>query len=906
MKPPFESHDLALPAWGPYTKKYSGISHIPAAGDGVRFDLAVFPGLYRRRVDVPNVTFESGYHVWKAAPDLTCYTLRHELEWKDRVYADISFAPLGEDARLIRAELCNRSGTFQDLVLHYMASAWDPQPSRPRFDIRGADIRLPQGAVCLAANDYDDLQFAVPRPLDHLGFDGLRRAEEAVEGFTNGYGVGDGFGGAGGRGPFGRMIPNGKGDQVWYTFSLPESLTQPWLGVRYCNPSQETTAFDLSCGGSLPLSPAAQPVMAWVRLPGPLPAGDFTLTLTGTGCGNPKLDCLVLCDDARREEVSITLRESGARPEIHTYEDEQFLVLQYPHIRECYGILWEYPTVELRHIENDELDIFLRYTVQDHVSSTLRGNGRGHFVNVFHRPIPLEPGQTRVLYGAVCCAPTPEAAAARCRELRAAREGFEAAWQQAAAALCPPPSLPEGKNLELGQQLMQAVLCTNVIYPVYTRRQYIRHNTPGRWWDSLYTWDSGFIGIGLAQFSVQRAVDCLNAYLTPDGDDEAAFIFHGSMVPTQFYLFAELLNKTGSRALAESCYPRLRQYYRFISGQAEGSTTANLHSGLLRPWDYFYNSGGWDDYPPQQEVRRLRLQVSCTPVVTTAHTVRCARILAYTADLLGLPQEAETWRRDAERFGADLQRYAWDEDAGYFGYVLHDAQGEPCGILRDENGVNFNAGLGGASPLFAGVCTPAQEDLLWARLQDPHRLWSSCGLSTVDQQAPYYRKDGYWNGSVWMPYQWIFFKAALDAGMEDFAFRIARTALELWQEECAKSYHCFEHFNIETRRGAGWHQFGGLSAPVVHWFAAYYRPGTLTTGFDTFVAEACWDPGYTGLWAELDCTRAGRFTVLAALTPGAVRLECRESVSCRQRHDGLWELTFTVQQPGRVRFALVP
>ena len=415
MKPPFESHDLALPAWGPYTKKYSGISHIPAAGDGVRFDLAVFPGLYRRRVDVPNVTFESGYHVWKAAPDRTCYTLRHELEWKDRVYADISFAPLGEDARLIRAELCNRSGTFQDLVLHYMASAWDPQPSRPRFDIRGADIRLPQGAVCLAANDYDDLQFAVPRPLDHLGFDGLRRAEEAVEGFTNGYGVGDGFGGAGGRGPFGRMIPNGKGDQVWYTFSLPESLTQPWLGVQYCNPSQETTAFDLSCGGSLPLSPAAQPVMAWVRLPGPLPAGDFTLTLTGTGCGNPKLDCLVLCDDARREEVSITLRESGARPEIHTYEDEQFLVLQYPHIRECYGILWEYPTVELRHIENDELDIFLRYTVQDHVSSTLRGNGRGHFVNVFHRPIPLEPGQTRVLYGAVCCAPTPEAAAARCR-----------------------------------------------------------------------------------------------------------------------------------------------------------------------------------------------------------------------------------------------------------------------------------------------------------------------------------------------------------------------------------------------------------------------------------------------------------------------------------------------------------
>lgn len=37
-----QSHDLSLPVWGPYTKRYSGISHVPAANDGVRFDLSVF------------------------------------------------------------------------------------------------------------------------------------------------------------------------------------------------------------------------------------------------------------------------------------------------------------------------------------------------------------------------------------------------------------------------------------------------------------------------------------------------------------------------------------------------------------------------------------------------------------------------------------------------------------------------------------------------------------------------------------------------------------------------------------------------------------------------------------------------------------------------------------------------
>lgn len=56
--------------------------------------------------------------------------------------------------------------------------------------------------------------------------------------------------------------------------------------------------------------------------------------------------------------------------------------------------------------------------------------------------------------------------------------------------LAAPPALPAAESLALGQQLMNAVLCTNVVYPVYTRGQYIRHYTPGRWWDCVYTWDS--------------------------------------------------------------------------------------------------------------------------------------------------------------------------------------------------------------------------------------------------------------------------------------------------------------------------------------------------------------------------------------------------------------------------------
>lgn len=901
MKTVFQTHDLNLPAWGPYTKKYSGISHIPAANDGVRFDLAVFPGLYRRRVDVPDVRFESGYHVWAAAPDLSCYTLRHELEWKDQVYADISFAPLDENIRLIRAECCNRTDTPQNLVLHYMASAHDPIPSYRNFPITGCDISLPENSAFLLAKDYDDLGFAHPRPTDNLGWDGMRRAEDSQEGFVAGYCIGQNFGCAAGRNRYGQPTPSGKGDWVRFTLELDAPLNHPCLGVRYINPAEEASVYTLQNGQTLTLPPAKEPTLTFLPLGSPLCAGKHTFQLTAAGLGGAKLDCFVLCEEADREAVHITPRGDGHRPEIRQYENEQFITLKYPHIQEFYGVAWDYASTQLRQIENDELDIYLRDTVHNHVSSVLRGNGKGHFTNVFMRPIPLAPGETKVIYGIVCSADSQENACEECRKAMGQREHFHEIWQEAAGAMAPVPVLPEGEAFALGQQLMQAVLCTNVVYPVYTRSQYIRHNTPGRWWDSLYTWDSGFIGMGLTQFSHRRGFDCLNAYLTAPGDDEAAFIHHGSIVPVQFYLFAELWNRTGSRELVEYCYPRLMQYYQFISGHAGSSTIADLKSGLLRPWDYFYNSGGWDDYPPQKATHAQQLEAICTPVITTAHVTRCAKILAQAASFLGREDDRRILLEDADRFTQSLNDSAWDEESGYFGYVLHSSDGMPEEILRDETGVNHNMGLGGASPLFAGACSDDQARRLWEKLETEGRLWSSCGLSTVDQSAPYYRSDGYWNGAVWMPYQWMFFKTALDAGRTDFAFRLADTLLKLWQKECAASYHCFEHFMIKSRRGAGWHQFSGLSSPIVQLYASYYRPGTLTTGFDTFVREAKWSDDCRYLKATLDCTRAGRMAVLIVTAPDAraATLSVPDAKISR-RYDGLWEIVFEIQKPSEI------
>ena len=146
------------------------------------------------------------------------------------------FAPLGEDARLIRAELHNNTDAPQNLVLHYMASAWDPVPSYRGFSLPGCEVSLPEKAAFVWAKDYDTLDFFHPpsQRMSDLGWSAP--GEEAVPGFGQGYGIGMGFGCSEGKGPFGQVVPNGKGTPLPLRFPLPRPCVPPvsvyGIGIR--------------------------------------------------------------------------------------------------------------------------------------------------------------------------------------------------------------------------------------------------------------------------------------------------------------------------------------------------------------------------------------------------------------------------------------------------------------------------------------------------------------------------------------------------------------------------------------------------------------------------------------------------------------------------------------------------
>ncbi len=366
----------------------------------------------------------------------------------------------------------------------------------------------------------------------------------------------------------------------------------------------------------------------------------------------------------------------------------------------------------------------------------------------------------------------------------------------------------------------------------------------------MYTWDAGFTGMGMLQSSTLNAIESLNTYVQNPGA-QSAFILHGSPVPTQQYLLLELWNKTQSKPLLEYFYPRLKQYHEFMAGRLGSSTTRSLKSNILKTWDYFYNSGGWDDLPPQLFTHNNNLEETVAPVITTAQEIRTAKILKMIAEFLGKKEDIKAYDNDIKIFTNALQKYSWDDKSGYFGYVVHDKNGNPLHILKYDNKINYDMTFDGAYPLIAGICTPEQKEKILSSLESSNHLWSTAGLSAVDQSAPYYRVDGYWNGTVWMAHQWFFWKTMLDLGQSDFAFKIATRALDIWKNEVETSYNCMEHFIIETGRGAGWHMFGSLSAPVIMWYSTYFRPGNFTTGFDLWTENKKFEDNFSKFSADL-------------------------------------------------------
>ena len=842
-------YSKCFPAWGPYGKKYMGISRIAdhTFAKGVRFDVTVAPAIFGGDIKVPNATLPSGCHPWRYTNDYSLFTYRYDLEWKDKVYAEVSYVRLDDESTLIRTELVNNSELIQNCVINYFESIEYPAPSYCK-------LYLPTKCAYIKAVDYDSYSYAVTRPWDEENADGYKKGEFADCRFIDGFGLGDRAGKW--HMPHRFLPPFGceKNDTLKLTIKNNTEFCNAVLSVRYrtsgikyeqgkmvgvnVTTGDTVSSFILNGNMRLDFEPTDELKIARFNI-GHINAENYPILLEAIGTGGIEFDFFCITEEENADEIKAETNAYDFTPEINLEKcDNGYLTsCRYKDVNGTFFLRTFNDNTRFREIETGALEDCMTARLSnsdptfDDVAESFTGafsrkhSDDGFFLNSIIHTIFVEPNSKHIEYTVIS---KDETEYKSCTEYeKIYNEHFENA---------PKTQLnKDGKKYELSNDILKSTVMVNAVYPIYKHGEYIIHHTPGKRWDCLYTWDSGFIGLGLIDYSEKFSRYSLDTYLSDETNPDYAFLHHGSPVPVQMYQWLELLKRNNNKEDLLALYPRVKLYYDFLAGKIRGSTTAKLKSGLTTTYDYFYSTSGMDDYPAQVAMMDRNIRDTTAPVISTSQLIRCGKILKMVADKTGLTEDSQIYSKDIMNLTDALNKYSWDKNSGYFSYVLHDENYNPKGFMLSEDGENLNKGLDGIYPIIAGICNPEQQNAILSHLKNEKEMLSPYGISAVDMSAGYFMVNGYWNGNVWFPHQWFIWKSMLDIGENDFAYKIAQLALDIWKREVDYSYYTFEMVNVVTGRGGWFHNFGGLSTPITMWSDAYYKAGTFNSGFDLWV-----------------------------------------------------------------------
>ena len=872
-------YSSAFPKWGPYGKKYMGLSRIAdhAFAKGVRFDFTTVPAIFGGDIKVPNVTLPSGCHPWRCTGDYSLITYRHDLEWKDKVYAEVSYVRLSDESTLVRTEIVNNSELIQNCLVNFFSSVEYPSPTYCR-------LTLPEKCEYKKALDYNTYDYTEKRPWDEQNADSFKKGEFADNAFVGGFGLGDRAGKwhmpHRYQPPFGAV----KGDNVSFTINCKNDYENAVLAIRYRTSdihyqqgkmvgvnlinSKNTATFMLG-DIRVEFAPSDDLAMKYVPL-GKISKGDFNFSLVATGTGAAEFDFFCITEKEDAEKIITETVNYDFMPVIETEECEIGFksVCEFKDVDGRFTLRTFNANTRYREIETGALEDCMTARLSnsdvtfDDVTESFTGafsrkhSDDGFFHNAIVHTLFVEPHTKHIEYAVLSKGETEYLTT----------DEYEKLYLEKLEASEEIRYNKDGRKYELSSNILRSTVLTNAVYPIYNHGEYIIHHTPGKRWDCLYTWDSGFIGLGLNDYAPHFSSYSLDLYLSDESNPDFAFLHHGSPVPVQMYQFLEMMQQRNDKSEMTELYPRLKLYYEFLAGRVRGSTTAKLKSGLTTTYDYFYSTSGMDDYPAQVAMMDRNIRDTTAPVLSSSQLVRCGKILKMVASKLGLSEDVKTYDEDIARITEALNKYSWDKDSGYYSYVLHDKDYNPIGFMLTEDGENQNKGLDGIYPIIAGVCNDEQKEAILSHLKNEKEMLSPYGISAVDMTAGYFMVNGYWNGNVWFPHQWFIWKSMLDMGETEFAYTIAKLALEVWKREVDYSYYTFEMVNVVTGRGGWFHNFGGLSTPITMWASAYHKAGTLNVGFDTWIDNSSFNEDNTQLQAEF--TYFGnneKITVIAAM-----------------------------------------
>lgn len=274
--------------------------------------------------------------------------------------------------------------------------------------------------------------------------------------------------------------------------------------------------------------------------------------------------------------------------------------------------------------------------------------------------------------------------------------------------------------------------------------------------NGFWAWDSWKHAAALAWFAPELARAQIRAmfdYQAADGMLPDCVFLHraddnwrDSKPPLATWAVMQVYRATGDRAFLAAMYDRLVRYHRWWfaardhdrDGLAEYGSTDGTR--IAAAWESGMDNAVRFDHVAMLKNGEHAWSMDQESVDLNAYLYREATELARIADVLGKPQDASTWRKQAAAMESAIRSRMYDAKLGWF----FDAKLDGSGLVRVY-------GSEGWAPLWAGVATPAQAAAVEKTMMDARKFATAMPFPTLAADDPHFAPiKGYWRGPVWM------------------------------------------------------------------------------------------------------------------------------------------------------------
>jgi hypothetical protein len=267
-----------------------------------------------------------------------------------------------------------------------------------------------------------------------------------------------------------------------------------------------------------------------------------------------------------------------------------------------------------------------------------------------------------------------------------------------------------------------------------------------------------------------------------------------SSAPWYAWLNWEVFKITHDTAFIREMYQSSRRFYNFYTsnrdadhdGLCEWGGEAVLESvrdGLVAVWDQV-------GYPSEFE----SLDLNCMLVME-------AKSLEKMASLLNLKDEALQWKKDYSKRSELINKTFWDPVNHFYYNVAKRTHTftykKKDDLKRDE--------IIGFLPLWAGIANRKQARYLVKHLTDTASFWRRYGVPSLSAADPYYNPRGYWNGPVWIQWDYLIERGLLDYGYHKVARELVHKVSSNMKNVLKSNHELWEFYDPDSTWG-GYHR----------------------------------------------------------------------------------------------------